>query len=137
MTEIFSPKGYTIPLKDVPVLSFPPYKAQWAQWAGAALAFEVAPAGWPRDPESDVLWEGQAENRCQCPHWGYLVKGKGLMRLPDGSEAIINAGDLYYAPPGHRVYSLEGFENIEFNPDLNAAIAAMDAFDRNAKRAEG
>ncbi len=137
MPEIFSPEGYTIPLKDVPFLNFPPYKAQWVQWAGHAMAFEVAPAGWPRDPESEVLWDGQAENRCQCPHFGYLVKGKGLMRLSDGSEHIINEGDLYYAPAGHRVYSLEGFENIEFNPDVNAALAAMEAFDRNAQRAAG
>ncbi|MGA8297576.1 MAG: hypothetical protein WB770_11085 [Acidimicrobiales bacterium] len=135
MAKIFAPKGFTIAKDDVPVFSAPPYEAQWAQWAGAALAFERVPGGFPRDPEGDVLWDGLEDKRCQCPHFGYLVKGRALMRLPDGTETFINQGDLYYAPPGHRVYALEDFENIEFNPDVKAAEDAMDAFSRNAKKA--
>ena len=86
MAEIFAPKGYTIPLKDVPFIYAPPYKAQWVQWAGHAMAFESAPAGWPADPDSDVLWDGLPESRCQCAHYGYVTKGKALMRLSDGTE---------------------------------------------------
>jgi hypothetical protein len=137
MAEIFAPKGFTIPLKDVPFIHAPPYKAQWVQWAGHAMAFESAPAGWPADPDSDVLWDGLPESRCQCAHYGYVTKGRALMRLSDGSEHMLNAGDVYYCPPGHRVYSLDGFENIEFNPDLDAALGAMAAFERNSRRAEG
>jgi hypothetical protein len=136
MPEIFSPKGFTIAKKDVPVIHAPPYSAQWVQWAGHAMAFEVAPGGWPADPNTDVLWDGLPESRCQCAHYGYVLKGKALMRLADGSETMMNEGDLYYCPPGHRVYALEHFENVEFNPDLDAALGVMAAFDRNAKRAE-
>ena len=68
------------------------------------------------------LLKGLPDDLCQCPHWGYLVKGKALLRLADGEEIIINGGDLYYCPPGHKLYALEDFENIEFNPAAEAKM---------------
>lgn len=133
MSEIFKPTDLVVAKADVPVRRMGPYRAQWAQWAGYAIAFESVPAGFP--PGGDAVWEGLPEDLCQCPHWGYLTSGKALLRLSDGQEHTINAGDLYYCPPGHKLYSIEGFENIEFNPAPEAQ-ATIEMFAANIARQE-
>ncbi|MGB9113596.1 MAG: hypothetical protein WCF24_12835 [Acidimicrobiales bacterium] len=134
MAELFSPDGLTIAKDDLPVVSMGAYQAQWAQWEGYALAFERVPGGFP--PGGEAAWEGLPEDLCQCPHWGYLVKGKALLRMADGREVTINGGDLYYAPPGHKLYAIEDFENIEFNPAKEAADT-IEAFSTNIKKVQG
>lgn len=128
MSEIFAPKGLAVPKAQVPVVSIGPYRAQWAEWAGHAMAFEVVPKGFP--PGGDVAWTGLPDDLCQCPHWGYLLKGQALLRLGDGQETVINEGDLYYCPPGHKLYAVEAFENIEFNPAADAR-RTMEKFAEN------
>ena len=36
---------------------------------------------------------GLPDDLCPCPHWGYMVKGRLLMRTPDGDQ-------VYEAGPG-------------------------------------
>src|SRR5690349_21586660 len=38
--------------------------------------------------------------RCTCPHWGYVVKGRVVVRYDDHEE-VLEAGDAFYMPPGH------------------------------------
>src|SRR5271155_1808245 len=114
MEGFFSPEAYVISKADIPIVRMGGYEAQWVEWAGHAMVFEVAPAGFP--PGGELAWDGLPENLCQCPHWGYVLKGKARLRFSDGSETIISAGDLYYCPPGHQFSFLEDFENIEWNP---------------------
>jgi hypothetical protein len=45
-------------------------------------------------------FEGLPDYRCQSPHWGYVVKGKVGYRYADREE-IVEAGEAYYALPGH------------------------------------
>ena len=52
---------------------------------------------------------------CPYPHWGYVVKGKKGFRFADHEE-IYEAGDAYYAPPGHLPLSFPGGETVEFKP---------------------
>ena len=64
---------------------------------------------------------------CSCPHWGYVVKGRMIVRYPD-SEETIEAGDAFYMPPGHAPEAEEGTEIIQFSPtdklaETEAAIA--------------
>ncbi|MGE5471050.1 MAG: cupin domain-containing protein [Bacteroidota bacterium] len=42
-----------------------------------------------------------ATEHCQVPHIGYAVSGKITVRMLDGTEKTINAGDSYTIPPGH------------------------------------
>jgi len=64
---------------------------------------------------------------CSCPHWGYVVKGRIIVRYPDREETI-EAGDAFYMPPGHAPEAEEGTEIIQFSPtdklaETEAAIA--------------
>ncbi len=38
---------------------------------------------------------------CQVHHNGYVVSGKMTIRMQDGSEVLVQAGDVFVAPPGH------------------------------------
>jgi hypothetical protein len=62
------------------------------------------------------LLKGLPNDRCQCPHWGYVLKGRMTYRYADHEEVYV-AGDAYYAPPGHLPVQHEpGTEIIMFSP---------------------
>ena len=80
-----------------------------------------------QDIDATPLMKGLPDDRCQCPHWGYVVKGRMTMRFADHEE-IYEAGDAYYAPPGHRPVRHEpGTEIVQFSPtdDLKKTQAVM------------
>ena len=79
------------------------------------------------DIDATPLLKGLPEDRCQCPHWGYVVKGRMTMRFGDREE-IFEAGDAFYSPPGHVPVSHEpGTEIVQFSPseELRLTAAAM------------
>ncbi len=55
------------------------------------------------------------EGMCQCPHWGYLLKGRMTVRYADHEE-VIEAGDAFYLPPGHVPTTEAGTELVQFSP---------------------
>ena len=67
------------------------------------------------DMDGAPLLRGAPDDRCQCPHWGYVLKGKITFRFPDRDETY-EAGDAYYAPPGHTPQMYEGAEIVQFQP---------------------
>lgn len=81
--------------------------------------------------EFDVtpLLKGLPDDRCQCPHWGYLIKGNIKLKTKDGEETL-KAGDIYYMPPGHTAIIGEGAEYVEFSPKEKYKLT-MEAFMRN------
>ena len=65
---------------------------------------------------------------CTCPHWGYVLKGRVIVRYADHEE-ILEAGDAFYMAPGHAPEAEEGTELVQFSPteqlaEVEAAIAA-------------
>src|SRR5919109_1090639 len=72
-------------------------------------------------------FEGLPDDACQSPHWGYLFKGSFRLRYTDGSEALVRAGEAYYAPPGHQFEALEDCETVEFSPtkELQETLAVV------------
>ncbi len=42
------------------------------------------------------LYKGLPEDRCLCPHWGYLVRGRMRIKYADRDE-VYTAGDLFYS----------------------------------------
>ena len=71
--------------------------------------------------------KGLPDGRCQCPHWGYVIKGKMTARYADRDE-VFEAGDAFYTPPGHVPVKHEpGTEFVSFSPteELRTAEAVM------------
>ena|SRR5438067_764506 len=68
------------------------------------------------DIDGTPLVKGLPDDRCQCPHWGYVFKGRLVFEYPDRKEEY-EAGDAFYAPPGH-VPALHGAgtEIVMFSP---------------------
>ena len=78
------------------------------------------------DIDGTPLLKGQPDDSCQCPHWGYVVKGRLTYRFADHEE-IFEAGDAFYLPPGHVPLAEAGSELIQFSPaaELKLVEAAM------------
>ena len=62
------------------------------------------------------LLEGLEGDMCQSPHWGYLLQGELTVTYTDGTQEVINSGDLFYWPPGHTVKVGANAEVILFSP---------------------
>jgi mannose-6-phosphate isomerase-like protein (cupin superfamily) len=60
------------------------------------------------------LLKGLPNNMCQCPHWGYVLKGRMHVKYKDHEE-VVNAGDAYYLPAGHSAIFEAGSEVLEFS----------------------
>ncbi len=81
------------------------------EWGEMNVAIENFPAGTDTRP----LFIGLPDDKCQCPHWGYVVKGKFRVNFGDHEETM-RTGDTYYLEPGHvHVYD-EDTEIVEFSP---------------------
>jgi hypothetical protein len=67
------------------------------------------------DIDATPLLKGLPDNRCQCPHWGYVLRGSLTFRYADREE-VYEAGDAYYTPPGHApVRHAPGTEIVQFS----------------------
>src|SRR5579862_4820894 len=48
---------------------------------------------------------------CQVPHVGHVMSGRITVRMSDGTQKTISAGDSYSIPPGHEAW-VEGNEPL-------------------------
>lgn len=78
---------------------------------GYTVGFET----YTKDIDLSPYLDGLPDDRCQCPHWGYVIKGKVAFKSAAGEETF-EAGDAYYVPPGHTPMLFEGTEIVEFSP---------------------
>ncbi|MFI6860864.1 hypothetical protein ACIBKZ_13330 [Streptomyces sp. NPDC050421] len=76
-----------------------------------AVAFATFPKGTNLAP----ALKGLPEDLCQCPHWGYLFKGRLKMQTKHGDE-FYEAGQAFYWAPGHAPEALEDCEYLDFSP---------------------
>jgi hypothetical protein len=78
---------------------------------GYTVGFETYTA----DADMAELFKGLPDDRCQCEHWGYVIKGKVSFKTAD-SEETFETGDAYYVGPGHTPVLYAGTEIVEFSP---------------------
>jgi len=103
------------------------------EWGEMNVAWE----GWESGMDATSMFAGLPDNRCQCPHWGFLIKGQMRIKYADHEE-MISAGDVYYLPPGHIPVIEEDAELIEFSPKgeyqktMEVAIRNMDAMKKKS-----
>ena len=78
------------------------------------------------DGDFAPFFKGLPDDRCQCPHWGFVLKGKMAFRHAGGEE-VFEAGDAFYVPPGHTPMVFAGTELVEFSPtaELNETMEVV------------
>ena len=84
---------------------------RYEELGGYTVGFET----FHEDADSAPLFVGLPDDRCQSPHWGYVVSGRITFRYGDREE-VYEAGDAYYAPSGHTTAIEAGTELVEFSP---------------------
>ena len=79
-----------------------------------------------QDIDGTPLMRGLPDDRCPCPHWGYVLKGRLTYRFGDHDE-VFEAGDAFYLPPGHIPLADAGSELVQFSPadELKAVETVM------------
>jgi hypothetical protein len=86
-------------------------EGRYEEVGGYTIAFET----FREDADATPLFRGLPDDRCQSPHWGFVVAGRLTFRYPDRDE-VYETGDAYYAPPGHVPVVSAGTEIVEFSP---------------------
>lgn len=81
-------------------------------WGGMTSAYMQYPTGLDFCP----LLEGLERDHCQCPHWGYVMEGRIRVSYEDGTEEIVEGGEIYHWPAGHTVVIEEAVRMVEFSP---------------------
>lgn len=123
------PKVTHVHLDDFPKGEVLPY---FDGWGGMAVDINNAPAGADFSP----LLEGLENDKCQVPHWGYVVKGSIRIIYQDESEDILSEGEAFFMKPGHTGVVLEDLLLVSFSPEhemhgladhLNMKVAEMQA----------
>jgi hypothetical protein len=84
-------------------------------WSGEVDGYAIDFVSFAEDIDHAALFKGLPDDRCQCPHWGYVLKGSVTFRFADHDE-VYQAGDAFYAPPGHVPADTAGCEYLEFSP---------------------
>src|SRR3954451_10390758 len=86
-------------------------EGRYGELDGYTVAFEH----FREDADATPLFKGLPDDRCQSPHWGYVISGSVTFKYADRDE-VYAAGDAYYAPPGHIPVVDGGTEIVEFSP---------------------
>ncbi len=66
--------------------------------------------------DTTPLFQGLEGNLCQCPHWGFVLRGQLTTTNANGARETVHANDLFYWPPGHNVKVDADAEIVMFSP---------------------
>jgi hypothetical protein len=83
----------------------------YEELGGYTVGFET----FREDADGTPIFRGLPDDRCQSPHWGYVISGKVTFKYADRDETY-ETGDAYFAPPGHIPVVTAGTETVEFSP---------------------
>ncbi len=72
--------------------------------------------------DTTPLFQGLEGNLCQCPHWGYVLRGTLTTTDGHGVQETVKASDLFYWPAGHNVKVEEDAEIVMFSPQREHSI---------------
>lgn len=98
---------------DIPLVGHnggPQFEERRVEWGDMDVTHAQFPPG-----NLAPLLRGLPDDRCQCPHWGFLFKGRIVVRYADHEETI-EAGQSFYMAPGHAPEALEECEILQFSP---------------------
>lgn len=66
--------------------------------------------------DTTPLFQGLEGNLCQCPHWGFVLRGQLTITYSEGPQETVKTNDLFFWPPGHNVKVDADAEIIMFSP---------------------
>ena len=111
------------------VRRFPNGKVDVIQLGEVAVSrFLFAPGwNWSRDVGPIV-----GTRSCQHRHLGYTIAGSLHVRMEDGAEEVIRAGDAYEIPPGHDAWveGDEAWDSVEFTSGHTFALSPEELGER-------
>src|SRR5512135_2913775 len=81
------------------------------EWDGMTIEL----GSFRQESDPSPLFKGLPDDRCQCPHWGYVLQGQLHFTFADHEE-VYQAGDVYYAAPGHTPVIGAGTEYLQLSP---------------------
>ena len=67
--------------------------------------------------DTTELFKGLEGDLCQCPHWGYVLRGQITTTDASGTRETVKGNDLFYWPPGHNVSVDEDADFVMFSPE--------------------
>ena len=106
-------------------LDEPEIEGRYAELGEYTVAFETHKA----DMDPAPFFRGLPDDRCQCPHWGYVLRGSISFGYDDHVE-VFETGDAFYVPGGHGNAVKGGTEVIMFSPTADLALTEA-AIQRN------
>jgi len=66
--------------------------------------------------DTTPIFQGLEGDQCQCPHWGFVLRGQITTTDAKGREETVSKDDLFYWPPGHNVRVDADADFIMFSP---------------------
>jgi hypothetical protein len=91
-------------LEGLPVtIDMPGFIGRWTEMGDLHFAYQKASAG----SNLDRVLEIYDDRACRVEHWGYVFEGRVRIQFTDGHEEVIEAGEVFHTPPGHRPHMLE------------------------------
>ena len=72
--------------------------------------------------DNTPLFVGLQGDMCQCPHWGFVLRGQLTTTDANGVRETVHANDLFHWPPGHNVKVDADAEIIMFSPQHEHTI---------------
>lgn len=72
--------------------------------------------------DTTPLFKGLEGDLCQCPHWGFVLRGQLTTTNARGAEETVHANDLFYWPPGHNVKVDVDAEIVMFSPQREHSL---------------
>jgi mannose-6-phosphate isomerase-like protein (cupin superfamily) len=89
-----------------------------------------------QDMDATPLFKGLPDDKCSCPHWGYVFTGRLTFDFGDHEE-VFEAGDAFYVDGGHAPTSSEpGTEYLQFSP-TDQLQAVSDTMMKNMQEMQG
>ena len=85
------------------------------EWHQDVDGYTVNVVRFNQDIDSTPLLKGLPDDKCQCPHWGYVLSGKVTFGFDDHEE-VLEPGDAFYVLPGHIQRAEAGTEYLQFSP---------------------
>jgi len=80
--------------------------------------------------DTTPLFQGLQGNSCQCPHWGFVLRGQLTTTDERGAQETVSANDLFYWPPGHNVKVDADAEIVMFSPQHEHSIVIKHMIDK-------